>query len=153
MPVTVNAANGHATTTATAPESTPGLTYAHAVGAISSTFQAMSTGTPSVSALVRTKTTNTAHATRRSTADHRDPHRPTRWLPKIAEELGLARLTPHGLRHSYSTAALKAKVDIKVLSERLGHANTAITRDLYQEALPEMDREAADTVAREILGG
>ena len=81
------------------------------------------------------------------------PQNPTKWLPKIAEELGLPRLTPHGLRHSYATAALGAGVDVKVLSERIGHANTAITRDLYQHVLPEMDRDAADTIAASILGG
>jgi integrase len=80
------------------------------------------------------------------------PHRPTKWLPEIAAELGLPHLSPHGLRHSYSTAALGQGVDIKVLSERLGHANTSITRDLYQHATPAMDREAADTVASAILG-
>jgi integrase len=80
------------------------------------------------------------------------PHRPTKWLPEIAAELGLPHLSPHGLRHSYSTAALGEGVDIKVLSERLGHANTSITRDLYQHATPAMDREAADSVASAILG-
>jgi hypothetical protein len=38
-----------------------------------------------------------------------------------------------------------------VVSERLGHANTAITSDLYQHVLKAMDAEAANTVARLIL--
>jgi integrase len=38
------------------------------------------------------------------------------------------------------------------MSERLGHANIAITQDLYQHMLEEMDQSAAVTVAAVILG-
>jgi integrase len=44
-------------------------------------------------------------------------------------------------------------VPVKVMSERLGHATTAITSDLYQHVLPAMDAEAATAVAGLILGG
>jgi hypothetical protein len=40
-----------------------------------------------------------------------------------------------------------------VISERLGHATIAVTMDIYSHVLPGLDREAADTVARLILGG
>lgn len=80
------------------------------------------------------------------------PHRPTRWMREMSAELGLPHIRLHGLRHSYATAALQAGVDVKVLSTRLGHANTTITRDLYQHVMPEMDQDAADTVAASILG-
>jgi hypothetical protein len=43
-------------------------------------------------------------------------------------------------------------VPVKVMSERLSHANTAITSDLYQH-VPAMDAEAAATVASLIFGG
>ena len=39
-----------------------------------------------------------------------------------------------------------------MVSERLGHANIAITMDTYSHVLPGLDAEAADTVARLILG-
>jgi integrase len=71
----------------------------------------------------------------------------------LAAELGLPPLTLHGLRHSYATAGLAAGVPVKVMSERLGHANTAITSDLYQHVLPAMDAAAAVQVADVILGG
>jgi integrase len=38
------------------------------------------------------------------------------------------------------------------MSERLGHATTAITSDLYQHVLPTMDAAAADAVADAIRG-
>jgi integrase len=71
---------------------------------------------------------------------------------RLATSAGLPSLTLHGLRHSYATAGLAAGVPVKVMSERLGHANTAITSDLYQHVLPAMDAAAAATVAGLILG-
>jgi integrase len=70
----------------------------------------------------------------------------------LAAAAGLPELTLHGLRHSYATAGLAAGVPVKVMSERLGHATTAITSDLYQHVLPAMDAAAAVTVADLILG-
>jgi integrase len=42
-------------------------------------------------------------------------------------------------RHSYATAALAAGVPAKVVSERLGQANIAITMDTYSHVLPGLD--------------
>jgi integrase len=38
------------------------------------------------------------------------------------------------VRHSYSTAALAVGMPAKVVGERLGHANIAITMDTYSLA-------------------
>ena len=54
-------------------------------------------------------------------------------------------------RHSYATAALKAGISAKVISERLGHASVAFTLQTYGHVLPGMDRDAAATVADLIL--
>jgi len=56
------------------------------------------------------------------------------------------------VRHSYATAALAAGVPAKVVSERLGHTNIAITMDTYSHVLPGLDEQAAGQVARLILG-
>ncbi|MDX1658490.1 MAG: site-specific integrase, partial [Nitriliruptorales bacterium] len=80
------------------------------------------------------------------------PHNPTRWFAEITAELDLPHIRLHGLRHTYATVALKAGVDIKVLSARLGHASTTVTRELYQHVTPEMDEDAAATVAHTIFG-
>jgi integrase len=58
----------------------------------------------------------------------------------------------HDVRHSYATAALTSGVAPKVLSERLGHSSIAITADVYQHVLPELDDQAAAQVAAVILG-
>jgi Phage integrase family/Helix-turn-helix domain of resolvase len=59
----------------------------------------------------------------------------------------------HDVRHSYATAALAAGIPAKVVSERLGHANIAITLDVYSHVIPGMDAQAANTVASLILDG
>jgi hypothetical protein len=43
-------------------------------------------------------------------------------------------------------------VPVKVISERLGHANVTITLDVYSHVIPGMDEQAASTVASLILG-
>jgi integrase len=80
------------------------------------------------------------------------PARFSEWFKQHAVRAGLPRITLHGLRHSYATAALKAGVPVKVISERLGHATVAITLDIYSHVIPGMDELAAHTVAGLILG-
>jgi integrase len=81
------------------------------------------------------------------------PLRFSRWFEQHARRAGLPRIRLHDLRHSYASAALAAGVPAKVISERLGHATIAVTMDIYSHVLPGLDREAADSVARLILGG
>jgi integrase len=80
------------------------------------------------------------------------PERFTRWFYRLTREAGLPKIRLHDVRHSYATAALVAGVPAKVVSERLGHANIAITMDTYSHVLPGMDEGAAATVASLILG-
>ena len=39
-----------------------------------------------------------------------------------------------------------------MISQRLGHATIAITMDTYSHVIPGLDEQAAETVARLILG-
>jgi integrase len=80
------------------------------------------------------------------------PERFSRWFEQHARDAGLPKIRLHDVRHSYATAALAAGVPAKVVSERLGHATIAITMDTYSHVLPGLDAQAADTVARLILG-
>jgi integrase len=80
------------------------------------------------------------------------PHRFTAWFDRMQDAAGLPRIRLHDLRHSYATAALTAGIAAKVVSERLGHANVSITPDTYSHVLPALQEEAANTVARLILG-
>jgi integrase len=66
------------------------------------------------------------------------------WSPNVdirPREADLPASSPEDARdgrHSYATAALAAGVPAKVVSERLGQANIAITMDTYSHVLPGM---------------
>ena len=53
----------------------------------------------------------------------------------------------HGLRHTWATLALQMDVHPRVVQERLGHSNIAITLQTYSHVLPIMHDNAAATVA------
>ncbi len=56
------------------------------------------------------------------------------------------------MRHSYATAALNAGVAVKVLSQRLGHADVGVTLRIYAHVLPGDDEAASDLAANAIFG-
>lgn len=58
----------------------------------------------------------------------------------------------HDIRHTYASISLASGVNIKVLSERLGHATVAFTLDVYGHLLPGMQEDAAEQVAGLIFG-
>ena len=75
------------------------------------------------------------------------PDRFTRTFQSAARRAGVPRVRLHDLRHTWATLALAAGVHPKVVSERLGHATTSITLDIYSPVQSELDAEAAGTVA------
>lgn len=58
---------------------------------------------------------------------------------------GVRRIRLHDVRHTHGILLIKAGVPVKVVSERLGHANPAFTIDTYQHVLPGMQADAART--------
>ncbi len=63
----------------------------------------------------------------------------------------LPRLTLHGLRHTWATLALHEGIDIKVVSDRLNHSSTFVTREIYTHVTPPMQSDAAERVAAQIF--
>lgn len=79
----------------------------------------------------------------------------TTWFRNHCEAAGMPRIRLHDVRHTYATAGLgsaRGWHEVKVISERLGHASIGVTLDTYSHVLPAADRETADTLARVILG-
>ncbi len=61
----------------------------------------------------------------------------------------LPHLRFHDLRHSYATFARAANVDLKTLSELMGHSTISVTANTYMHAVGELQRDASarlDTV-------
>jgi integrase len=60
---------------------------------------------------------------------------------RLLREAGLPNVRFHDLRHSVATILLAAKIDLKVVSQMLGHSSVAITADIYAHVLPEQQQE------------
>jgi len=73
-----------------------------------------------------------------------------KWI-RFIEANDLPRIRLHDLRHSNATALIRAGVNPKVVSERLGHADVSITLNTYTHVLPEMDAAAADKLDELLL--
>jgi integrase len=69
----------------------------------------------------------------------------TRIVDRMSTAAGLPRLTPHGLRHSFATAALKARVPVEVVAARLGNT-TRVVQEIYAHVIPSDDQAAAQLV-------
>jgi hypothetical protein len=68
------------------------------------------------------------------------------------DKAGVPQIRLHDVRRSYATAALKAGIHPKIVSERLGHASVAFTLQTYSHVLEGMDQAAASEIAAHILG-
>lgn len=67
---------------------------------------------------------------------------------RLTHAAGLPPIRLHDLRHLAATLMLAAGVDIKVVSETLGHSDTRITRDIYQSVLDDLARDSAEKVVQ-----
>ena len=70
----------------------------------------------------------------------------SRLLATYTKELGLPRLTAHGLRHTSATLMLASGVPPKVAAERLGHADASLFMNVYSHVTQTMQREAATKI-------
>jgi integrase len=87
-----------------------------------------------------------------------DPDRFSREFTRKQEQFNrahpdapLPRLTIHGLRHTWATLALHEGIDIKIVSDRLDHSSTFVTREIYTHVTPPMQSNAAERVAQQIF--
>jgi len=71
-------------------------------------------------------------------------------LRTIAHRAGLPPIRLHDLRHGAATHALSAGVDMKTISDMLGHSSITITADTYTNVADELKRAAADKIAHQL---
>jgi integrase len=76
------------------------------------------------------------------------PDTPSSWFPNFIESIELPRITFHELRHTHASLLLNLGVDIKLISERLGHSSIRITYDIYAHLMPGKQKEAADKLSK-----
>jgi len=75
------------------------------------------------------------------------PHSVSQAFGRAQRGVDVAPIRFHDLRHTHATLLLRERVPIKVVSERLGHANPAFTMTTYQHVIPGMQEDAAATFA------
>ena len=80
------------------------------------------------------------------------PERFTRSFSERVRQLELPPIRLHDLRHGWATMALAAGVHPKIVQERLGHANVAITLGIYSHTTAGLHGDAATKVADLVFG-
>ena len=71
------------------------------------------------------------------------PNRITRAWPTLAKQIGIRVIRLHDARHTHASIMLKQGIHPKIVQERLGHANIAITLDTYSHVSPGLQAAAA----------
>ena len=73
-----------------------------------------------------------------------DPRVYEKLFKRILTQAGVKHRKFHATRHTFATRALELGVDIKTLSEILGHSNVSITLNVYAHSLLEQKKIAMD---------
>ena len=67
-----------------------------------------------------------------------------RSFEKLIDKLGVSKLSFHALRHTFATRALESGMDVKTLSEILGHKSATVTLNRYAHSMLEHKQNAMD---------
>ena len=67
------------------------------------------------------------------------------------KKLNIKSTTFHALRHTFATRLIENKIDIKTISELLGHASTNITISIYVHSEYNTKKKAIKTLDKLFL--
>jgi len=80
-----------------------------------------------------------------------DPRNLYRQFKSALRSAALPDIRFHDLRHTAATLMLQQHTHPKVVQERLGHSDIALTLNTYSHVLPDIQEEAAETISRALL--
>lgn len=69
----------------------------------------------------------------------------------LVEKVDLPKIRFHDLRHTHATILIQQNVNVKLISERLGHTDIETTLNTYSHVLPDMQKSVSDKLDR-IIG-
>jgi integrase len=75
-----------------------------------------------------------------------------RYFDPIVAKAGLPKIRLYDLRHTSATMLLSEGEHPKVVAERLGHASTNLTLDVYSHVLPNMQKQATAKMSKMMFG-
>ena len=68
------------------------------------------------------------------------------WFDKWQNENKIRNIRFHDIRHTHATILLYLSVDVKTISERLGHSDIQTTLNIYADVLKELDIKSAEKI-------
>ena len=71
-----------------------------------------------------------------------------RSFERLLKKLDISHKGFHALRHAFATRALEVGVDVKTLSEILGHKNPNVTLQRYAHSMPEHKKEMMNKIGK-----
>lgn len=72
-------------------------------------------------------------------------------LKKILASNDMPIISAHGLRHSNASLMINNGIDVKAVSEHLGHCNIAITGDIYSHIFEEYKARIAKCLEDDLI--
>lgn len=75
------------------------------------------------------------------------PDTPSKIFNKIQQKYGLKTLNFHGLRHTSASMLISSNVNMKIISDRLGHASSITTDRTYSHIFKKAEIEASNKMA------
>ena len=66
---------------------------------------------------------------------------------RVLKEANIKEVNYHALRHTYATRAIESGIDVKTLSEILGHSNVKFTLERYVHSSIELKKESVERLA------
>lgn len=80
--------------------------------------------------------------------EYMDPRTLQYYFHKTLKSCGICRVNFHALRHTFATRCMESGMDMKSLSELLGHANVSITLGIYVHSTLEHKRKQLEAMSK-----